>query len=267
MKLRLKWIAAAGLIAAAGAASAHDTWFEPLRSTPGGHLVFALGTGTRFPTYEFPLAYEYLAASGCRGEGASGAPLAHVEDRAANLVVRSAKPLNAPRNAVTCWAQLAPFDVEVPPEKIEVYLREIQASPALRATWAAMKARGLSWRENYTKFARIELGGTGLRAALPLAMDVRLDNPRWPIRAGDELTFQVLRDGAPIADLPVELIGNLSPLGIWRKTDAEGRVRLTLPLAGRWVLRGVDLRVSRQSADEWESWFVVLGFDARPAAP
>jgi hypothetical protein len=253
------------LAATAGAACAHDTWFQPLPSTPGGHAVFTLGTGTRFPIYEFPLAYEYIAASGCRGEGATAAPLAHVEDRPTTVVVRSAAPLNL-RHATTCWAQLAPFDVVVPPDKIELYLREIQASPALRATWAAMKARGLPWRERYTKFARIELGGTGARAALPLAMDVVLDNPRQPIRAGDELGFQVLRDGKPIADLPVELVGNLSPLGIWRKTDAEGRVRVTVPLAGRWILRGVDLRVSSQTPDEWVSWFVALGFEVAPAA-
>ena len=265
MKLAGKAAAATLLVATAGAAAAHDTWFEPLPPTPGGHVVFALGTGTRFPTYEFPLAYESIAASGCRGEGASAAPLAHVEDRLATLVVRSATAVNL-RAGLSCWAQLVAFDVEVPPEKIEVYLREIQAGPTLRATWAAMKARGLPWRERYTKSARIELGGTGPRAALPLAMDVRMDNPRQPIRSGDELTFQVLRDGKPIADLPVELVGTLSPLGLWRKTDAEGRVRVTLPVAGRWILRGVDLRVSSKSVDEWESWFVVLGFEATPAA-
>jgi hypothetical protein len=251
------------LAAAAGNAFAHDTWFQPLPSTPGGHVVFTLGTGTRFPTYEFPLAYEAIAASGCRGEGRTAAPLAHVEDRPTTVVVRSATPLN-PRSAITCWAQVAPFDVEVPPDKIELYLSEIQAGPALRKAWAAMKARGLPWRERYTKFARIELGGAGPRPALPLAMDVRLDNPREPIRAGDELGFQVFRDGKPIADLPVELVGDLSPLGIWRKTDADGRIRVTVPLAGRWILRGVDLRVSSRSADEWESWFVVLGFEAGP---
>ena len=247
----------------ANMASAHDTWFQTMLSTRAGHQVFALSTGTRFPTFEFPLGYEYLVASGCRGEGATAAPLVHVEDRPASLVVRSATPLKVGAG-LTCWAQLAPFDVVVPPEKIEVYLREILASPALRATWAAMKARGLPWRENYTKYARIELGGSGQRAALPLGMDVRMDNPRSPIRAGDELGFQVLRDGVPIADLPVELVNSISPVGIWRKTDAEGRIRVAPPLAGRWMLRGVDLRVSSKTADEWVSWFVTLAFDVAP---
>lgn len=265
MKLLCKRAGAAMLAAAAFAANGHDTWFEPLAPTAAGHRVFALGTGNRFPVFEFPLGYEYVVGGGCRGEGATAAPLAHVEDRPTALVVRSATPLKAGA-AHTCWAALTPFDVVVPPDKIELYFKEIQASPALRATWAAMSARGLPWKERYTKFARIEFGGVGLRAALPLGMDVRLDNPRQPIRAGDALTFQVLRDGAPIAGLPVELVGKLSPLGIWRKTDAQGRVSVTLPVSGRWVLRGVDLRVARHSADEWESWFVVLGFDAQPAA-
>ena len=265
MTLTSKITVAALLAAATVAAHGHDTWFEPLPTMAAGHRVFALGTGNRFPVFEFPLGYEYVVGSGCRGEGATAAPLAHVEDRPTALVVRSATPLKAGA-AHTCWAALTPFDVVVPPDKIEVYLKEIQANPALRATWAAMAARGLPWKERYTKFARIEFAGAGLREGLPLGMDVRLDSPRQPIRAGDALTFQVLRDGAPISGLPVELVGNLSPLGIWRKTDAAGRVSVTLPVAGRWILRGVDLRVARHSGDEWESWFVVLGFDALPAA-
>jgi len=159
------------------------------------------------------------------------------------------------------------FDVEVPADKIELYFREIQAGPALRATWAAMKARGLPWRERYTKSARIELGGSGLRPELPLQMDVRLDHPRSPMRAGDELGFQVLLKGVPLAGLPVELVTSLSPVGLWRRTDAEGRIRIAPPLAGRWLLRAVDLRVSSRTPDEWESDFVTLAFDVAARAP
>ena len=263
LKLTLNRAGAALLALAASTAPAHDTWFQPLQATPSGQLVFAIGTGNRFPLHEFPLAFEYLVGSGCHGEGMTAAPLAHVEDRPTVLVVRSAKRVGG---SATCWAQLKPFEVEVPPDKIELYFREIQASPALRETWAAMKSRGLAWSERYTKYSRIELGGVGLRGALPLGMDVRLANLRQPIRVGDELTFQVLRDGAPLADFPVELISHLSPLGIWRRTDAEGRVRVALPLAGRWLLRGTDLRVADGNADRWESRFVTLAFEVAAAA-
>ena len=51
-------------------------------------------------------------------------------------------------------------DVVVPPDKIELYLREIQASPALRATWAAMKARGLRVRQAGA-YARTLAGSSG----------------------------------------------------------------------------------------------------------
>lgn len=262
-RLSTRLSAAVLLAASVAGAAAHDTWFEPLPPTAAGHAVFALGTGNRFPLHEFPLGYEYIVASGCRGNGASAAPLAHVEDRPVVLVVRSATPLN-PRAALTCWAQLAPFDVEVPPDKIELYLREIQAGPALREIWAAMKARGLPWRERYTKHARIEFGGAGPRTPLAIGMDVLLDSPRWPVRAGDALGFQVLLNGAPLANLPVELVSEHSALGIWRRTDAEGRARFTAPLAGRWLLRAVDLRVSAKSRDAWESDFVTLAFDVAP---
>jgi len=249
----------------AGAAGAHDTWFEALPPTPAGHAMFALGTGNHFPRYEYPLGYDYVAGSGCRGAGATPAALVRVEDRPASLVLRSATPLER-GVALTCWAQLTAFDVEVPPDKIELYLREIQAGPALRASWAAIKARGLPWREHYIKSSRIEVGGSGARLPVPMSMDVLLDNPRAPIRAGDEITYQVLRDGAPLADQAIELAGNLSPLGIWRRTDAQGRATVTVPIAGSWILRGVDLRVSSRNADEWESWFVTLAFDVAPAA-
>ena len=263
MGLTSRIAATALLAAAAGAARAHDTWFEPLPSTPGGHAVFALGTGTRFPTYEFALAYESIAASGCRGEGATAAPLAHVEDRPTAVVVRSATPLNA-RSAITCWAQVVPFDVEVPPDKIELYLREIQASPALRATWEGMKSRGLPWRERYTKFARIELAARARArhcrwpwtcARQPAPADPRRRRTRIP----GVSRWQADRRPAGRAGRQPEPARHLAQ-------DRRRRPRpRTVPLAGRWILRGVDLRVSSQTSDEWVSWFVVLGFEVSPA--
>jgi hypothetical protein len=73
--------------------------------------------------------------------------------------------------------------------------------------------------------------------------------------------FQVLRDGKPMPNLPVELINERSPIGLWNRTDAEGRITAKLPLPGRWVLRGVDLRLSRADATQWESWFITYAFE------
>jgi hypothetical protein len=133
-----------------------------------------------------------------------------------------------------------------------------------------MRSRGVTWKERYTKHARIELAGNGVpMPARPVAMgmDVLLESGLQTIRPGDPLVFRVLRDGAPLPDFAVELRGDRSRFGIWRKTDAEGRVHIEAPLAGKWLLRGTDLRLSDDGLDIWESRFVTLAFEIAAPAP
>ena len=260
---RLRLFAIAVLLACGGA-SAHDTWFEALPRTPDGQVVLALGTGTQYPGYEFRIGIEQVARSGCRDEAKVQA-LRHVEDRPAALVVRTAGAV-AGAAALTCWAQLIPFDIVLEPRIVDIYLAEIQASDAVRTVWADRLARGVAWTERYVKHARIELGRVEARdKTMPLAMgmDVLIDAPRRPLRRGDEVSFVVLRDGQPLPGLAVQLRSELSPLGIWRKTDDDGRVTVKLPLAGRWILRGTDVRPSTTRTDEWDSRFVTLAFEVR----
>lgn len=118
--------------------------------------------------------------------------------------------------ALTCWAQLIPFDVTLEPRIVDIYLAEINANA-----------------------------------------------PRRPLRRGDEVSFVVLRDGQPLPGLAVQLRSELSALGIWRQTGAEGRLTVRLRLAGHWILRGTDLRPSPTRADKWESRFLTLAFEVR----
>ena len=144
---------------------------------------------------------------------------------------------------MSCWLQLAPFEFELPPDKIEVYFKEIRPNAVVLAAWAELKARGLPFLEKYTKSARIDLGPqTVPTAAVGTAMDV-------------------LREGRPLADLPVELVNERSPIGLWHRTDAQGRVRARLPLPGRWLLRGTDLRLSASDPTRWESQFITYAFE------
>jgi len=176
--------------------------------------------------------------------------------------------LRAPARAdqpLSCWAQLSPFEVELAPDKIAIYLKDIQAPPAVREQWAQMHARGVPWRERYTKHARIELKpDAGAAQPVDMAMDVLLESRQRPLQQGQALQFQVLRDGQPLPDFAVELRNERSPLGLWRKTDAQGRVNVVAPLPGRWVLRGTDLRLSETEPDRWVSRFVTLAFDVAP---
>jgi hypothetical protein len=252
----------------AGPAPAHDTWFTPQPPTARGQWVLALGTGTSYPAYEVPVAARQVDHSGCLGPAVREIPLREAADGAAvpALLLRTGRPVS-PVAAASCWAQLVPIDIAIDDPIVDVYLDEIQALPAVRERWAALKARGVRWQETYRKHARIEFDGEGASAAteaLPaLGLDARIESPR-PLRAGAAVRLQVLRDGRPLAGLPVQLRSELSPLGIWRTTDAEGRLETVLPLAGRWILRGTDVRAAADGSDRWDSRFLTLAFEVQP---
>lgn len=253
----------------AGQAVAHDSWFSPLPAAEAGQAVFALGTGNQYPIRELPIPQAQIHASGCMADGLRSAPMRWVADQPAAVVLRASQVLDA-RTALVCWAQLKPLQVEIDDAIVDIYLREINALPAVRERWAALKARGVRWQETYTKHARIDTlptdgitpahGGADAPAVPGLGMDIRIESPQ-PLRAGDTLRAQVLRDGQPLAGFPVELRSDLSPVGFWRQTDAQGRIQLTVPLAARWLLRGVDLRPAPGNTEAWDSRFVTLAFE------
>lgn len=272
------WLALASVLmlglGLAGPARAHDTWFEPAPATARGELGLVLGTGTQYPSFEFPIRMPQLVASGCRAEGVPAARLAWVADRPDALVLRSSQPFAAAAGAAAavCWAQLAPIELEgIGPEIVALYLDEINAAPAVRAAWAAQQARGVRWQESYVKHARIEIDGAPTAASsvppvptarpVPMGMDALMTAPRRPVQVGDALEFQLLRDGVPLAGQAVEFRSNLSRFGFWRRSDAEGRVRFTPPQPARWLLRAVDLRLADGDPDRWQSRFLTLIFD------
>ena len=270
----------------ASAAWAHDSWFEASATARAGELRLSLATGNLFPVQESSVGEGAPVATGCRHGNALARPLRIVRDTPKALLLRSqikvqpsvdasdtasaSARVKASHSAISCWAQLVPLEVTIAPEIVPNYLKEINASPELRANWAAMLARGLPWKERYTKHARIELIdtrlGTGLGPApqaAPMGMDILMDSPGGSPQRGDEVTFTLLRDGQPLTALPLELKSALTRLSFWTQTDGAGRVKLRLPLSGRWLARAVDLRLSPTAPDEWESRFVTLAFEVR----
>lgn len=242
--------ALAGLCVLALPAAAHDTWFEPRGAPVAGRQALLLGTGDRFPALETGVAERYLEQRGCRD--AAGQAL----ELKARRNLPNALLLETAAAATDCWMQLQPFEIEIEPAKVARYLDEIRAAPALRQAWARIRERGLPWRERYTKHARIALGSGGA-GAVGLHVDVLLE------RAGEggALAFTVLKAGRPLAGLPVELRSATLPVGFWHQTDAQGRVSVPALPAGRWLLRGTELRLVQQPADTWESDFLSFAFE------
>lgn len=233
---------------AAWPAAAHDTWFR----WPGGHAAqqLSLGTGQRYPQHETAVAPAYLERQGCRPADAPGGerfmqPLGYEASRALRLLAAPA--------ARSCWVQLVPLDVEIPPPLVDTYLREIHAGPNTWAAWRAQREAGLPWRERYVKHARIDLGPAPMGSApVPLGMDLVQ-------RPGGQL--QVLRDGQPLAGQAVELLGEAAPFGLWRRSGDDGLLALGALPAGRWLARAVDLRPQPGAPGQWDSRFVTLAFE------
>jgi len=235
------------------AAFAHDTWFEPL----GAGL--ALGTGNRFPVSDLAVDDKYFVKSGCINADGKARSLDKLRFTDKATLLHSKDRVGA--EPLTCFMQLQPFDIDLPPDKIEIYFKEVRPTDAALAAWADLKARGLPFREHYTKSARIDLGTDAFAQATGTAMDALRVSPRGALSVGSEAVFQVLRDGKPLPDFPVELINERSPIGLWFRTDAEGRIGAKLPLPGRWLLRGTELKLSASDATRWESWFITYAFE------
>lgn len=272
------------LVLAPHIAFAHDTWLEP-RPGPAGGVHLALTTGELFPAGQTPVAAQALVDRGCTLTSGQRVPLRPSGAApGTSLALRAAVPAGAAPG--TCWVQTQAFDVEVPGRLVPTYLREIGASAEVREAWALQLEQGHPWLERYTKHARISFAagapavkpGVARRKAAvpapPMALDIEIENVA-SVRAGTLLRYRVLRDGRPLAGQAVELRGEMSPLGLWRRSDAEGYASVSVPFAGRWVLRATDLRPvavlsgtpasSSGSAGRWESRFVTHAFTAQPA--
>lgn len=230
-------VLAAGLVAAASAA-AHDTWF----ALHDGRLV--PGTGQRFPLQETLIAARHALRAEC-----DGVPQPRPADGEAALAI------TPPPGARGCWLQLAPFEVTLAPALVETYLREVNPPPAVRAAWAAMQREGRPWRERYVKHARIALGGAD-PAPAGLGLELVLESAA-------PFTLRAWRDGRPLPGFAVELCSERGALGVWRRTDADGRVTLPALPAGRWLARAIELLPSDERPGTWDSRFATLAFEVQ----
>jgi hypothetical protein len=247
----------ASALAVGSAVQAHDTWFAP---QPDGTLTLA--TGNRFPVAELAVDEQYFVKRGCRAADGSAHTLEKIRYTDTATLLRIGKG-NRAAAGHSCFVQLTPFEFELPADKIEVYFKEIRPSAAVLAAWAELKARGLPFIERYTKSARIEIGTNGSAAAEPVgvAMDALRVAPAGALTVSSEAVFELRREGRPLADFNIELVNERSPVGLWHRTDAQGRIRARLPLTGRWLLRGTDLRLAAGDATRWESQFITYAFE------
>jgi hypothetical protein len=165
----------------------------------------------------------------------------------------------------TMWVELKPRSLVLTPKLVKEYLDEIGAPELIRGQWDNAK-RPRRWREVYTKhsktFVRVGEAQSDSSWTAPAGMQLEIvpENDPTTLRVGEELAVRVLKNGAPLPNISVGIVGAGDSKGKIQKTDAEGRATFRLDRRGRWLLRVTELRRASQPGVDWESDFTTLTF-------
>ncbi|MDQ6622008.1 MAG: DUF4198 domain-containing protein [Verrucomicrobiota bacterium] len=167
------------------------------------------------------------------------------------------------------WIKLPPRAIELKTDEVKEYLDEVSAPAALQKQWSEMK-EPKRWRESYTKhpktFVRVGDSTSDQSWKEPVGMFLEIvpEGDPTALRAGEDFSVRVLKDGAPFADFALNAVSAGDKRGETRKTDGAGRVTFQLSKAGPWLFRGTDIRKSTLPDADWESDFVTLTVEAKP---
>lgn len=247
------------------ATSAHDTWLIPdqFNLAPKSTVTLDMTSGMEFPKLDAGPKPERVQSAQCRLAGKTF----EITNKAAGPNSLQFKAELPDAGIATFWVKLPPRALELKPEEVKEYLDEVDAPEALRKQWAEMKEQ--RWRESYTKhqktFARVGDPASDLSWAEPVGTFLEIVPEKDPttLKAGEDFPVRVLKDAKPFAGFSLNALGAGQTKGETRKTDSDGRVTFRLHAAGRWLLRGTDIRKSNQPDTDWESDFVTLTFEVK----
>ena len=256
------------VICVAWPAAAHDTWLQPRRTgvLPGTIAQLDLTSGDKFAVFDTALKPDRIEVARARLNGKTidiqpGAP----EKKSTELRV----PLSDP-GVATLWLSLAPKSIELNRKQVQHYLDEIDAPALLAQAWYAGKGKTAKpWREIYSKHAKtfVRVGrpkaDRSWREPVGMPLEIVPEKDPTMLRAGDDFPVRVLKNGAPLADFSLGIVRDGKTNRAFKKTDDAGRAVFKLPRAGRWLLRGTELRSSNKAGTDWESDFTTLLFEVQ----
>lgn len=260
MNWRLNFFILFGVFCLCLTTSAHDTWLLPKqgRVAPGARVALDLTSGMAFPLLDTSIKPDRIDVARCRLNGTSE----DLKDSSSAAKALVFKTTMKDAGLASCWVELKPRQLELTPAQVEEYFAEIDATPAVRQEWRDMKAPK-RWREVYVKHTKtyISVGSVDDHSwSEPVGMSLELVPATDPakLRAGDTFSVTVLKNGTPFPNFPVGMVFEGSKHAEFGATDNEGRVAFKLKRAGKYMLRGTDLRRSTKPDLEWESDFTTL---------
>jgi uncharacterized GH25 family protein len=244
-------------------AAAHDTWLQPRRTAvlPGTIAQLDLTSSDKFAVFDNAIKPDRIEAARARLNGKTfdirpGAP----EKKSLELRVALPDP-----GVATLWLSLAPQSIEMNRKQVQHYLDEIDAPPLLTQAWFAGKG-AKPWREIYSKHAKTFVrvgrpkGDRSWSEPVGMALEIVPERDPTTLRAGDEFPVSVFKNGTPLIDFSLGIMREGRTNRAFKKTDAAGRAVFKLARAGKWLLRGTELRSSNKPGIDWESDFTTLLF-------
>ncbi len=244
------------VLALAGVASAHETYFAPPPlARVGTPVVLSLSSGMGFPGLGSGPKASRVAQLSAR----SGTLIQPVEikgNTAAALRI-ALTPERAGLMAVTI--DLAPMPIELNPAKVAEYFAEIEPSAAVRAAYENQPAPR-RWNELYAKHAKL------LLCVAPCLDTVAATTPagqRLEFVAQDSSLrrFVLLENGKPRAGQLVELLGQGKPQRL--HTGSDGILSLPDAAKGDLLLSTTIVRAPAKPGAPFTSDFATVSFKPR----
>ena len=245
--------------------SAHEMWIEPTSFSVdlGRVLGVKLRVGDNFHGDPIPrtesMIDRFVVAdtNGTREvvgrEGADPAGLLRVTAMGLMVVGYQSKP-----NPVT-----------LPGPTFTSYLKE----QALEAVLAARRARGQTdaeGREVFTRCAKaLVAGSAGLAGsvmgdrALGFTLELVAEATPASLKPGQDFPVKLLYQGRPLTGMRIVAVSQRNPFDrVTGTTDAAGRTRLRLPMAGTWMVKAVHMVPAATASNaDWSSYWASLTFE------
>lgn len=214
----------------AAPASAHDFFLLPEQfsvATPGQTTIRAT-VSAAFPQLETVVAADRFRRLGASGPGAPQLTMAGPLGNATALSLSAPAP-----GLIVAGASTQPRDVEYGEDRIDLIMAEYRVAPEVAARVRDLR-RPRTLRVSSRRFAKtaicVDRCGDRSAAVQPLGMDLEFVGV-----AGNDDHFRLLRNGQPLANYPIDLVGQNGGRS-HLTTDGRGVVHLPTAARGQMML-------------------------------
>ena len=256
------WALAALLLGFSAPARAHDTWILPAAfRVPAGQPISTLLSAGHGLTPLRALRRKRLRALHLvDSHGRSEPERWQRGEASAQAHFAAAAP------GVACLALgTRQTEIQIEPETVDEYLREVHAPASVVAAWQRQRSRGEAWVERCAKDAKTYLrsgpASTGWPALAQLGHALELVPQSDPTRLepGHSLAMVLHWGGEPAAGVALRLFNSHGDEHFVR-TDAQGLAHFQLGVPGPHLVATTVIQAPAAPGGAWTSRFATLGF-------